>query len=101
MSTYDKDKTIIFNYESHVRELNDRFSRLIKQLGQNNKKDWHTKVASMRYEFEVDFAYALRELNGCPPYLQGKMFDQASSIVNALVAHLKQKKTPEDATVVE
>ena len=90
---------INFNYDVHVKELVDRFNRLIKQLGPNNRKDWKSNppVASPRYQFEVDFAYALRELADCPTYLRGKMFDQASGVVNALVNYLKQQKQQEAA----
>lgn len=91
----NKPTTIVFNYDTHVKELTERFGRLIKQLGPNNKKDWSAKpepVASVRYEFEVDFAYALHDLKVAPLYLQGKIFDQASGIVSVLISHLKQQK---------
>lgn len=74
---------INFNYDVHVKELIERFNRLIKQLGPNNKK------GSDRYDFEVDFSYLLNEIKNCPTYLQGKMFEQASGIVNTLINHLK------------
>lgn len=75
-----------FNYDTHVKELNERFGKLVRQLGVN------TAVGSVRRNFEVDFAYALREIQLSPPYLQGKMFDRASSIVSALISHLKANK---------
>lgn len=83
---------INFNYDVHMKELNERFGRLIKQLGPNNRKDWKTDppTSSIRYDFEVDFMYALHEVRECPSYLQGKMFDQASGIVSALINQLKQ-----------
>lgn len=73
-----------------VSELNERFGRLVKQLGTSNKK------GSPRYEYEVNFSYALHEILNCPIYLQGKMFDRASMIVNnLLITLLKQpKETP-------
>lgn len=73
-----------FNYDSHIKELNDRFNRLVKQLGTNNK------VGSTRYEFETEFSYALHELKTCPVYLQPKRFDKAKSIVESLIAALKK-----------
>ena len=73
-----------FNYEAHIKELNERFGRLVKQLGSNNK------AKSVRYNFEVDFAYSLNELSRCPPYLQGKRFDHASGIVSSLIVQLKK-----------
>jgi hypothetical protein len=83
---------INFNYEVHVKELIERFNRLVKQLGPNNRKDWNVDppTYSIRYEFETDFMYALNEIKNCPPYLQGKMFDNASGIVNALINQLRQ-----------
>lgn len=94
---------INFNYDVHVKELVDRFNRLIKQLGPNNRKDWKADppTASPRYQFEVDFTYAVREIKDCPSYLQGKMFDQASGVVNALVNHLKQQQKPAEAEAQE
>lgn len=82
---------INFNYEVHMKELIERFNRLVKQLGPNNRKDWKTNPpsSSIRYEFEVDFMYALNEIKNCPTYLQGKMFDNASGIVNALINQLR------------
>lgn len=83
---------INFNYDVHVKELVERFNRLIKQLGPNNKK------GTIRYDFEVDFTYALNEIKNCPPYLQGKMFDQASGIVSALINQLKHLRENVDAS---
>lgn len=83
---------INFNYDVHVKELVERFNRLIKQLGPNNKK------GTIRYDFEVDFTYALYEIKNCPPYLQGKMFDQASGIVSALINQLKHLRESADAS---
>lgn len=81
---------INFNYDIHVRELTERFNRLIKQLGPNNRK------GSTRYNFEVDFTYALNEIKNSPTYLQGKMFEQASLIVIALVNHLKNRENDQE-----
>ena len=78
-----QNQTLSFNADSHVKELNERFSRLIKNLGMSNKK------GTDRYNFEVDFSYALNEIQTCPNYMQGKMFDKASSVVNALITHLR------------
>lgn len=81
----------IFNYDVHVKELNERFARLVKQLGPNNKK------GSERYGYEVSFAHALNEISSCPKYLQGKMFDQASVIVNNVINHLKSLEQSKEA----
>lgn len=86
--TYTKtaDASLPTNYMSHVKDLNERFGRMIKQLGPNNRR------GSPRYEFEVNFAYALNEIANCPFYLQGKMFDLASAMVNSLMSQVKQSR---------
>lgn len=63
------------DYTILTKDLNDRFSWLVMTLGPNNK------VGSQRHQFEVDFAYSLNELENSPRYIQGKMYDQAVSIV--------------------
>lgn len=84
-----------FNADSHVKELNERFSRLIKNLGSNNRRIYSEEKGqflyegSDRYRFEVDFSYALNEIQKCPPYMQGKMFYKASNVVSNLINHLK------------
>lgn len=92
--TSTQSPTPSFNYEVHVKELNERFARLIKQLGPNNrayKKQNGVYVKdSARAQFEIDFAYAVHEIQVGPTYLQGKMFDNASSVVNGLINHLKK-----------
>lgn len=75
--------TPYFDAELHVKELNDRFGRLIKNLGPNNRK------GSERYTLEVNFAYALNEIEQSPRYMQGKMFDKATGIITKLIGALK------------
>lgn len=76
-----------FNYDLHLREINERFSRLVKQLGINNKK------GTDRYLFEVEFSYALNELKNSPPHQQEKYyFEVANGIINELITHLKAKQ---------
>lgn len=77
---------INFNFDLHFKEINERFTRLIKQLGSNNKK------GSARYQFEVDFTHALNEISTCPIYLQGKMFDEAIKILNELSSYIKSQQ---------
>ena len=72
-----------FNTEVHLQEINERFGRLIKNLGSNNRK------GTERYNFEVNFTYAIREIEQSPVYMQGKMFDKATGIVGRLIAALK------------
>ena len=81
----------VFNYEEHTKELNERFGRLIKQLGVNNRK------GTPRYGFETEFAYAIHEIEQSPAYLQGKMFDNASSVVSSLINHLKTTTKEKEA----
>jgi len=84
-----------FNAELHVKELNERFGRLIKNLGPNNRK------GTERYSFEVSFAYALNEIDQSPTYMQGKMFDKASSIVSKLISALKSQSEGETSGEVK
>lgn len=73
----------IFNYEEYVAELNDRFGQLVRALGPNRSK------GSVRYKYEVDFAYAMNEVVQGPTYLRGKLFEKANSIANGLSSYLK------------
>ena len=82
----------VFNYEDHVKELKERFARLIWSLGPNRSK------GTKRYDYEVDFAYALNDLEQGPPYLRGKLFEKANAVANSLVAYIKTMK-PEDQAV--
>lgn len=74
------------NYEVEVKDLNDKFKRFVKELGINNKK------GSDRYNFEVDFSYALNEVKNCPLYLKAKRIESASGIVSSLIIHLKRSQ---------
>lgn len=91
------------NYAVHAKELNEKFGRVVKQLGSNNRRTWsktkgaYIEKGSPRYEAEVNFAYALNELTACPVYLQSKMFDLATNVVNNLINSLKQEEKPEAA----
>jgi hypothetical protein len=93
-----------FNAEAHVKELNERFSRLIKSLGANNRRMFSMEEnkfidgGTARYNFEANFAHALNEIEQCPSYMQGKMFDKASVIVSRLITHLKTQKDSEAST---
>lgn len=74
--------------ESMLKELNDKFARLVRQLGTSNKKGSH------RYDFEVEFAYAFNELAMAPLYIQGKMYDKASAVITSLVNFIKTRDAP-------
>lgn len=78
-----------FNQETHLKELNERFGRLIKKMGPNNRK------GTLRYNYEVEFMYAQREILSCPPYLQGKMFENASNVVSSLINLINLKQSSE------
>jgi len=84
-----------FNTEIHIKEINERFGRLIKNLGSNNRK------GTERYNFEVNFAYAIREIEQSPSYMQGKMFDKATGIVGRLISMLKTQSEVETEPTVE
>lgn len=81
--------TTSFNQDTHLKELQERFGRLIKKMGPNNRK------GTLRYNYEVEFMYSLNEIRLCPPYLQGKMFENASNVVTSLI-NLIQLKTSSD-----
>ena len=88
-----------FNADSHVKELNERFARLIKNLGSNNRRFYsmekgaYVDEGSERYNFEVEFAYAINEIMLGPVYMQGKMFDKAAGIMNSLINRINELET--------
>lgn len=69
---------ITFISQDTIKSLRKKFARLIIELGANNSK------GSRRYNFEVEFCYAMRELEEGPQYLMGKLFDRAANVCNAL-----------------
>ena len=75
-----------FNVDNHLKDLTDKFNRLVRSLGDRNKK------GTDRYRFEVEFAYALNEVTNCPVYMQGKMFDKAAAVVNSLISFIKNQE---------
>lgn len=76
------------DHEAHLKELCAKFARLVRNLGFNNAK------GTVRHQFEVDFAYAVREVSDCPNYLRAKMLDKVSNIIANLITHLKQTAEP-------
>lgn len=78
--------------EALVKELQERFNRLVKELGWTSKttKGSYEK-GTERYKFEVDFVYAIREIELAPAYLKGKVFDKALNIVNSLIGRIKTR----------
>ena len=79
------------NQDDALKSLREKFARLIGRLGTVNSK------GSRRYKFEVDFCYAVRELEACPPYLTGKLFDRVANICNALAQTVKAEQGVKDA----
>lgn len=77
-------------HENHLNELQERFGRLIKKMGPSNKK------GTLRYNYEVEFMYAINEIRICAPYLQGKMFENATNVVSSLI-NLINLKSPSDS----
>lgn len=76
-----------FNADLHIKELNERFKQLI-----NNNFPLNNRKGTDRYELEVSFAYALNEIKQSPVYMQGKMFDKATSIVSRLISMINKKE---------
>jgi hypothetical protein len=72
-----------FDYPVLLKELKERFARHIHLLG------WKNTKGSKRYDFEVDFMFALNDLEQGPPYLRGKLFERPNAVINRLVAHAK------------
>lgn len=79
--------TTNFNADLHVKELNERFKQLI-----NNNFPLNNRKGTDRYDLEVNFAYALNEIKQSPVYMQGKMFDKATSIVSRLISMINKKE---------
>lgn len=78
-----QNQTGSFNQDEALKSLREKFSRLITKLGANNSR------GTKRYQLEVEFCYAVRELENCPPYLTGKLFDQVANVCNALAQTVK------------
>lgn len=66
-----------------ICSLREKFIRLIDRLGPANGK------GTKRYQFEVDFCYAMREFEDSPPYLAGKMFERVADVCTSLDKFLK------------
>lgn len=97
MSTYktqpykariDDDAT----FAQQLKELRERFQRLVWQLGFNNIK------GTDRYTFEVEFSYAVHEATTGPKYIREKMLDRASGVIGTLVSFLKSRQQSEGKT---
>ena len=83
-----------FNQDEALRSLREKFARLIGRLGANNSR------GTRRHEFEVEFCYAVRELEACPPYLAGKLFDRVANVCTALAQTIRSdgdEPTPQRA----
>jgi hypothetical protein len=76
------------NYDDHIADLKDRFARLVWALGPNRGR------GTIRYTYEVDFAYALNEIEQGPLYFRGKLVERATAIVNSLVGFVKALEAP-------
>lgn len=72
-----------FDYSTMLSELKERFARHIRLLGARNTK------GTPRYMFEVDFCYALNDLEQGPIYLRGKLFEKPNNVINRLVGFIK------------
>lgn len=70
--------------ETQVNEIKQKFGRLVRNhLGNDNTK------GTARYDFEVNFAHALREIDDAPDYIVLKFVDKLQGVLNDLVKHIK------------
>lgn len=94
-----------FNADNRVKEINERFNRLIKNVDQSNTRRFSMQKMAFiekgtdRYQFEVDMAYAINEVMKAPSYMQGKTFESAAGVVNRLIEYLKDNRTTEETQV--
>ena len=88
---YQITTTQLVNHGDALKSLREKFARLIQKLGSNNIK------GTKRYELEVDFCYAVHELENCPPYLAGKNFDRVANICNTLHSLTKPEESGQHA----
>lgn len=86
-----QQQTYSFNQDEALKSLREKFSRLIIKLGANNSR------GTRRYNFEVEFCYAIRELENGPPYLAGKLFDRVANVCNSLASVIKASAEPQSA----
>lgn len=88
MTTYQKHASTptadgTFDYNTALTRLKETFANNIRALGSKNTK------GSARYQFEVDFMYALNELEQGPTYLRGKLYERPNAVINKLMAYIK------------
>lgn len=74
-----------FDHAKYLNDLKERFARNIWKLGGKNV------VGTKRYELEVEFAYAIDEIERGSIYSRGKAFERANSIINSIFAEVQPK----------
>lgn len=87
----------VFITDAMIRDVCEKFGRLIKTLGINNSSGigWQNNQSRRRrpptdrYRFEVEFAYALNELQRGPYCMRTRLYDELSQVVIRLIEHLK------------
>ena len=100
--------------ESQVTEINNKFKRLIHHLDQSNSSGFVVKNGIVtrltdnegnvigpteRYNFEVNFAYILAEIQNAPDYIVQKHLDSANLLINELILIIKNKGVGETENV--
>lgn len=100
--------------ESQVTEVSNKFKRLVHHLGPNNSSGFIFKDGTVkrlsdnegniigpseRYNFEVEFAYVLAEIQRAPDYIVQKHIDRANVLVMELIATIKGKGVEETENV--
>lgn len=75
-----------FDYNATLIALKERFARQIWLLGEKNTK------GCPRYQYEVEFCYALNELEQGPVYLRGKLFERPNNVINRLITFIKTQQ---------
>ena len=91
MSRYHKNPTHEqkINVNELLAENGQRLNRLLDQLGNSNRR------GTKRHEFEVDYCYAVNETIQAPTYIQDKMAERTTWVVNRLQNFLKNRATGE------
>jgi hypothetical protein len=97
--------------ETQITELNNKFKRLVYNLGNNNSSGFtcvdgtvkrlrdsegNEIGPSARYNYEVEFAYIMAEVNRSPDYIIQKYVDKANELITQLISEIKDKNLVEE-----
>lgn len=96
--------------ESQLTEICNKFKRLVHHLGPDNSSGFIVKNGqvtrlsnndgavigpSERYNFEVEFAYILTDIQRAPEYIVQKHIDRANLLIMELISSIKSKGVEE------